>query len=84
MNMPNPIKAMAPIEAPTPIPAFAPVESSLSPVAIGVLDGEEDTTEDATEDAVEEETNEDVTVGIGSPNRAAMVYRGVVLPSVQH
>ena len=75
---------MAPIETPTPIPAFAPVESSLSPVAIGVLDGEDDTVEDATEDAVEEETNEDVTVGIGSPNRAAIVYRVIKLPSAQH
>jgi len=84
MNMPNPIKAMAPIEAPTPIPAFAPVESSLSPVAIGVLDGDDDTVDDAIEDAVEEEPNEDVRVGMGSPNCAAMVYRGVVLPSVQH
>jgi len=40
--------------------------------------------DDAIEDAVEEEANEDVTVGMGSPNRAAMVYRGSVLPSVQH
>jgi len=84
MNMPNPIKAMAPIEAPTPITAFAPIESSLSPAGTGVLVGEDDTMEDAIEDAVEDETNEDVTVGMGSPNRAAMVYRGVVLPSVQH
>jgi len=40
--------------------------------------------EEDTEDRIEEETDEDVAVGIGPPNRAAIVCRGIVLPSAQH
>jgi hypothetical protein len=78
MKVPNPIKAITPIVAPTPIPAFAPADSSLLLVAIAVLVAE------CVDDAIEGEVDDEIAVGTGSPNRAAIVYRGIVLSSAQH
>jgi hypothetical protein len=56
------------------------------PAAIAVLDAEGgvDTDAETTEAIVEEEADNEVAVGIGSPKRAAMVCRGMLLPSAQH
>lgn len=40
--------------------------------------------EDEIMDDTVEETIDEVDVGIGSPKRAAIVYRGIVLLSAQH
>jgi hypothetical protein len=88
---------MAPSDAPMPMPAFAPVDSPLSLIAAAVFEAEEDeVVVDATDDGIEtaeeaedgvleeEEMDEDGrAVRMGSPNRAAMVYRAMPLPSAQ-
>lgn len=45
----------------------------------GSVDIEDEIMDDMVEDTIDE-----VAVGIGSPKRAAIVYRGIVLLSAQH
>ena len=71
------------------MPAFAPPDSSPLPVAIAVLvaecvDTENEIMEDIVEGTIEGEVDDEVAVGTGSPKRAAIVYRGIVLPLAQH
>jgi hypothetical protein len=54
------------------------------PVAIAVLVAGSVDIEDEIMDDMVEDTIDEVAVGIGSPKRAAIVYRGIVLLSAQH
>jgi hypothetical protein len=87
-DTPMPMPALAPVES----PLFAATAAVFEPEADGIATDEtEEDTEKLESDVAdtigivkETELDEDGgAVGIGSPNRAAMVYRANPLPSVQ-
>jgi hypothetical protein len=91
-DAPMPMPAFAPVDSPLSLIAVAVFEAEEDEVVDDALDevvGDArddgiETAKEAEDDVLEEKMYEDGrAVGIGSPNRAAMVYRAMPLPSAQ-